>query len=277
MDRPSPPPASKTDAASHLPSIAFDVFTLFPEMFRGPLDESILARAREEGQLSVALHDIRQYATDKHHVTDEPPYGGGGGMVMKAEPIFNAVEAVLGPLEERAPADEEEVPVILLTPQGRLLSQEIAEELSTYRRIALICGRYEGVDERVRQHLATDELSIGDYVLTGGELAAMVIIDAVTRLIPGVLGDPTATVQDSHARGLLEGPHYTRPRAFRGWGVPDVLTSGDHAAVARWRREQALRRTWERRPDLLAEADLSLEDREFLSQLGEDEVALVRD
>jgi len=276
MDRLSSPPG-ETGAISRLPSIAFDVFTLFPEMFQGPLDESILSRAREDGQLSVALHDIRHYATDKHHVTDEPPYGGGGGMVMKAEPIFNAVEAVLGPSEEGAERDQDRVPVILLTPQGRLFSQEIAQELATHRHIALICGRYEGVDERVRQHLATDELSIGDYVLTGGELAAMVVIDAVTRLIPGVLGDPTATSQDSHARGLLEGPHYTRPRSFRGWGVPEVLTSGDHAAVASWRRQQALRRTWERRPDLLTEAELSSEDREFLSQLGEERAALEQD
>jgi len=254
-------------------SIHFDVFTLFPEMFRGPLDESILGRAREEGQLSVALHDIRGYATDKHHVTDEPPYGGGGGMVMKAEPIFNAVGTVLaepssGQTEEvTGESMDDGVPVVLLTPQGRLFSQEIAQAFSRRRRVALICGRYEGVDERVRQHLATDELSIGDYVLTGGELAAMVVIDAVTRLLPGVLGDPTATVQDSHARGILEGPHYTRPRVFRGWEVPEVLLSGDHAAVARWRREQALRRTLERRPDLLDTATLRPKDREFLEHL----------
>jgi len=250
---------------SRLTSISFDVFTLFPEMFRGPLDESILGRAQEEGALSVRLHDIREHATDKHHVTDEPPYGGGGGMVMKVEPIFNAVEAVLGPTG----GSGRDVPVILLTPQGRLFSQEIARELSACPRVALICGRYEGVDERVRQYLATNELSIGDYVLTGGELAAMVIIDAVTRLLPGVLGDPTAVVQDSHAGGLLEGPHYTRPRVFRGWGVPEVLLSGDHAAVARWRREQALRRTWERRPDLLEDAELTPQDREALAALDE--------
>ncbi|MFW6115609.1 MAG: tRNA (guanosine(37)-N1)-methyltransferase TrmD [Chloroflexota bacterium] len=253
----------------------FDVFTLFPGMFRGPLDESILGRAREEGRLSVALHDIRDYAVDKHHVTDEPPYGGGGGMVMKAEPIFEAVETVLGePLPGEGDAGGETagggVPVVLLTPQGRLFSQEIAGGFSARRRVALVCGRYEGVDERVRRHLATDELSIGDYVLTGGELAAMVVIDAVTRLLPGVLGDPTATVEDSHARGLLEGPHYTRPRVFRGWEVPEVLLSGDHAAVARWRREEALRRTWERRPDLLVEAQLSARDREFLEGLREE-------
>jgi tRNA (guanine37-N1)-methyltransferase len=251
-------------------AIHFDVFTLFPEMFEGPLEASILQRAQEGGSLSVALHDIRDYATDKHHVTDEPPYGGGGGMVMKAEPIFSAVETVLARPECGRGAAGAGLPVILLTPQGRLFTQAIAEELSGQRRIALICGRYEGVDERVRQHLATDELSIGDYVLTGGELAAMVIIDAVTRLIPGVLGDPTAAIEDSHARGLLEGPHYTRPRVFRGWETPEILLSGDHAAVDRWRREQALRRTFERRPDLLAEADLTPQDREFLLHLLED-------
>jgi tRNA (guanine37-N1)-methyltransferase len=264
-----PHETSSTPFASRATSIHFDVFTLFPEMFQGPLEASILKRAQEGSNLSVALHDIRDYATDKHHVTDEPPYGGGGGMVMKAEPVFNAVETVLAVSESGQDVARTGVPLILLTPQGRLFSQEIAEELSGERRIALICGRYEGVDERVRQHLATDELSIGDYVLTGGELAALVIIDAVTRLLPGVLGDPTAAVEDSHARGLLEGPHYTRPRVFRGWEVPEILLSGDHAAVARWRREQALRRTFERRPDLLMEAELTSQDREFLTHLLE--------
>jgi tRNA (guanine37-N1)-methyltransferase len=268
------PPSQTTDdtaARSHSTPVSFEVFTLFPEMFRGPLDESILKRAQEDGTLSVQLHNIRDYATDKHHVTDEPPYGGGGGMVMKAEPIFNAVETVLEHLGEGSGGAEGAPPVILLTPQGRLFSQAIAQDLASRSRVVLICGRYEGVDERVRQHLATDELSIGDYVLTGGELPALVIIDAVTRLLPGVLGDPTAPVKDSHAKGLLEGPHYTRPRVFRGWEVPEVLLSGDHAAVACWRREQALRRTWERRPDLLVDADLTPQDRQALQQFAEEE------
>lgn len=241
------------------PTMHFDILTLFPDMFRGPLEESILKRAQESGRLTIALHNIRDYATGKHRVTDDTPYGGGGGMVMKPEPIFAAVEAIL--------AGETGVPIILLSPQGRLFTHAVATELARHRRLLLICGRYEGVDERVREHLATDEISIGDYVLTGGELAAMVIIDAVTRLLPGVLGDPGATFDDSHARGLLEGPQYTRPAVFRGWEVPEVLLSGNHAAIVRWRREQALRRTFERRPDLLERAQLTQEDREFLAQL----------
>lgn len=241
----------------------FDVFTLFPAMFESPLEESILKRAQEGGQLSVGVHDIRAYTTDKHHVTDDTPYGGGGGMIMKPEPIFAAVEAVVG--------EETSAPVILLTPQGRLFTQDVAVELSNYAHIGLICGRYEGVDERVRQHLATDEISIGDYVLTGGELAAMVIIDAVARLLPGVLGDPMAPVDDSHASGLLEGAHYTRPRVFRGWEVPAILLSGDHGAVERWRHEQSLRRTFERRPDLLELSELSAKDRDFLARLEEED------
>ena len=249
-----------------------DILTLFPSMFCGPLDESILKRAQESDRLSVTLHDIRGYATDKHHITDDAPYGGGGGMVMKPEPIFAAVEAILSPEvlggePPGMPGGEADVPIILLSPQGRLFTQAVAFELAQYERMLLICGRYEGVDERVRQHLVTDEISLGDYVLTGGELAALVIVDAVTRLLPGVLGDPGATSDDSHAMGLLEGPHYTRPAIFRGWEVPEVLRSGNHAAVARWRREQALARTSRRRPDLLAQADLAVQDREYLAQL----------
>jgi len=239
--------------------IHFDVLTLFPGMLHSPLDDSILKRAQERGQLSVALHNIRDFATDKHHVTDDAPYGGGGGMIMKVEPLACAVESVV--------AGELGIPVVLLSPQGRTFTQAVARDLSQHPRILLICGRYEGVDERVRQYVATDEISIGDYVLTGGELAALVIIDAVTRLLPGVLGDPAATAVDSYAQGLLEGPHYTRPAEFRGWRTPGVLLSGDHAAVARWRRDQALRRTLKRRPDLLATAQLSERDQEHLASL----------
>ncbi len=237
----------------------FDIFTLFPEMFAGVFDESILKRARKAGLLEIGLHDIRDYAEGKHRVTDDYPYAGGGGMIMKPEPIFAAVEAVLG-----APP---QIPVILLSPQGRVFNQRIAYELAQHPHLALICGHYEGVDERVREHLATDELSIGDYVLTGGEIPAMIIVDAVTRLIPGVLGDPAAAVKDSHASGLLEEPQYTRPAEFRGWRVPEILLSGNHAQIAAWRRHEALRRTLERRPDLLAKADLSEQDRAYLRSL----------
>lgn len=236
----------------------FDIFTLFSAIFDGPLQESILKRAIDAGQIDVRLHNIRDYATDKHHITDDYPYGGGGGMVMKPEPIFAAVEAS---------GLQPPTPILLLTPQGRLFTQDVARELARHERIGLICGRYEGVDERVREHLATDEISIGDYVLTGGELAALVIVDAVTRLLPGVLGDAGATMDDSHAAGLLEYPHYTRPPEYRGWPVPDVLLSGNHAEIDRWRRRQSLLRTWRRRPDLLARASLSDDDRAFLERL----------
>ena len=240
----------------------FDIFSLFPDVFDSYLNTSILKRAQDSGALEVRAHDIRAWATDKHHTTDDTPYGGGGGMVMKPEPVFSAVESVLG----SPPA----CPVILLSPQGRLFNQTIAFELATLDHIALICGRYESVDERIRQHLVTDSISIGDYVLTGGELPALVIIDAVTRLLPGVLGDPQAAADDSHATGLLEYPHYTRPPEFRGWQVPDVLLSGNHAEIARWRREEALRRTFNHRPDLLNKAALSQKDLSFLRTLGYD-------
>ncbi len=239
-----------------------DVFTLFPEVFPPYLQTSILQRALQRGLAQIYLHNIRDWTSDRHHVTDDEPYGGGGGMIMKPEPIFSAVEGVLG-----TPPG---CPVILLTPQGRLFNQKVAQELSRQAHLALLCGRYEGVDERVREHLVTDEISIGDYVLTGGELPALVVIDAVIRLLPGALGDPDAPWDDSHASGLLEYPHYTRPAEFRGWRVPDVLLSGDHARLARWRRQQALLRTWQRRPDLLASATLSEEDQQFLAQLEEE-------
>jgi len=240
----------------------FDIFTLFPEVFPAYLNASILHRAQEMGYLQVDVHNIRDWATDKHQVTDEPPYGGGGGMVMKPEPIFAAVEGVLG-----QPSD---CPVLLMTPQGELLDQKRASRLASHDRLAIIAGHYEGIDERVREHLVTDEISIGDYVLTGGELPALILIDVLTRLIPGVLGDPMAAENDSHASGLLEHPHYTRPDEFRSWKVPEVLRSGHHANVARWRRNQALKRTLERRPDLLESFELTKEDKEFLDQLGDE-------
>ena len=241
----------------------FDVFTLFPELFTDYLDTSILGRARQSGLLDVRLHNIRDYATDKHQVTDDEPYGGGGGMVMKPEPIFAAVEGVLG--------TKTGTPVILLSPQGRLFSQSVAQGLSTHQQLALVCGRYEGVDERVREHLITDEISVGDYVLTGGELPALIVIDGVARLLPGVLGDPTGALTDSHSTGLLEHPHYTRPPEFRGWKIPEVLKSGDHARIEKWRRQQSLLRTAQRRPDLLARADLSKKDKQWLEDTQERE------
>ncbi len=242
----------------------FDIFTLFPGLFAGAFDESIVKRATESDLVSIVLHDIRAHALDKHHVTDDEPYGGGGGMVMKAEPIFRAVESVLN--GRMPPNQDDPTQIILLSPVGRLFSQVVARELATKERLLLICGRYEGVDERVREHLVTDEISVGDYVLSGGEIPAMVLVEAITRLLPGVLGDPLAPAKDSHAGGLLEHPHYTRPAEFRGWQVPDILLSGNHAEIRRWRRQQALLRTYERRPDLLATADLSEEDLALLRQ-----------
>jgi tRNA (guanine37-N1)-methyltransferase len=243
----------------------FDLFTLFPEICHAYLQESILKRAQEAGLLEAKVHNIRDYAEGRHLVTDDLPYGGGGGMVMKPEPVFAAVEGVLGEAAARAAT-----PIILMTPQGRPFTQAVAQELSAQPRLALICGRYEGFDERIRRHLATDEISMGDFVLTGGELPALAVVDAVARLLPGVLGDPTGAEDDSHASGLLEYPHYTRPPQFRDWRVPDVLLSGDHARIDRWRREEALRRTFLRRPDMLLKLDLSEEDRLFLSRLAQE-------
>jgi tRNA (guanine37-N1)-methyltransferase len=269
----------------------FDIFTLFPAMFDGPFGDSILARALSAGIIQVQTHNIRDFAEGKHQVTDDYPFGGGGGMVMKPDPIFRAVEAALemSPRDadsKQADTDADQAtttlrggrqetdvapppcPVILLSPQGRPFDQRVASELAGHARLALICGRYEGVDERVRLHLATDEISIGDYVLSGGELAAMVIVDAVTRLLPGALGFDAAPAQDSHATGLLEYPHYTRPPSFRGFHVPDILLSGHHARVAEWRRHESLRRTLAQRPDLLARAVLGKKDIAFLRTLG---------
>ena len=241
----------------------FEVFTLLPEVFPPYLESSILQRARQRNLIDVRVYNIRDYTHDKHHTTDDTPYGGGGGMVMKPEPVFEAVESVLG----LDPIQPSTVPVILLTPQGRVFTQRVAEELSRYERIALLCGRYEGVDERIREHLVTDEISIGDFVLTGGELPALMIIDAVSRLIPGVLGDPTGAEDDSHSMGLLEYPHYTKPSEFRGWKVPDVLLSGDHGKIEKWRREQALTRTLRKRPDMIEKAELSEKDKKFIEGL----------
>lgn len=241
----------------------FDVFSLLPQVIQPYLEASILQRAIQNGLLEVHLHDIRAWTTDKHHVTDDAPFGGGGGMVMKPEPIFAAVEESLG----SPPA----CPVILLTPQGRTYNQQVAQELSVHPRLVLLCGRYEGVDERVREHLVTDQISIGDYVVTGGEIPALLLIDSLTRLIPGALGDPDGAQDDSFASGLLEYPHYTRPAEFRGWRVPDVLLSGNHAQINRWRRDQSLLRTRRLRPDLLEKFELNKKDREFLKKLEQEE------
>lgn len=242
-----------------------DVLTVFPEVIRCGVDYSIVKRAREKAAVSVYVHNIRDFTDDAHRTTDEPPYGGGAGMVMKPEPIFRAAEYV------KTEYWSEDSRIILMTPQGRLFNQDIAKELSTCRHMVLICGHYEGVDERVRQYLATDEISIGDYVLTGGELPALVVMDAVVRLIPGVLGAEQSALEESFADGLLEYPQYTRPADFRGWKIPEVLLSGHHAEIARWRRIQSLKCTLERRPDLLQRARLSDEDAKLLEKLKESE------
>ena len=227
-----------------------DILTLFPQMFDSPFSTGIFQRAIDRKLVSISLHNIRDYTHDKHRTVDDYPYGGGVGMILKPGPVFEAIESIKS---EQGVASQESsrLPVILLTPQGRRFSQEIACELSRYGHLILICGRYEGVDERVREHLVTDEISIGDYVLSGGELAAMVVVDAVVRLLPGVLGSEASAADDSHATGLLEYPQYTRPAAYQGWPVPQVLLSGNHAQIAKWRREQAIQRTSERRPELL--------------------------
>jgi tRNA (guanine37-N1)-methyltransferase len=242
--------------------VKIDVVTIFPRMLTGALEESILGRARAGGLVEVGVHDLRDYTNDRHRTTDDAPYGGGAGMVMRPEPLFAAVDALGTPGAD----------VILMTPQGRVFNQAIARELSARQHLIFLCGRYEGFDERVREHLATDELSIGDYVVTGGELPALVIIDAVVRLLPGVLGSAESLAEESHSTGLLEYPHFTRPLELRGWTVPDVLLSGNHAAIARWRREQALLRTLRRRPELLAATELTSADRRFLAANGAPEL-----
>jgi len=215
--------------------------------------------------VKVNIHNIRDFTHDKHHIVDDYSYGGGAGMVLKPEPIFEAVESIRTDIYNKEKPDE--LPVILLTPQGRLFRHQIAQEMSEYSHLILICGRYEGVDERVRQHLATDEISIGDYVLSGGELAAMVVTEAMVRLLPGVLGSEESALDDSHTTGLLEYPQYTRPSIYRDWAVPEILLSGDHGKIEKWRREQAILRTLKRRPELLDKADLSPEERKLIEEL----------
>jgi tRNA (guanine37-N1)-methyltransferase len=235
-----------------------DVLTLFPEMFPGVFDLGIMKRAIDNKLVSIGVHNIRDYTHDKHHTADDYPYGGGAGMVLKPEPIFEAVESI---------DKKEGTPIILLSPQGRLFTQDVARELAQHRQLILICGHYEGVDERVREHLATDEISIGDYVLSGGELAAMVVMESVFRLVPGVLGSEESPLDDSHVGGLLEYPHYTRPPEYRGWAVPEVLLSGNHAQIKNWRRQQAIRRTLAQRPELLNKAELSSEEERLVERL----------
>ena len=237
-----------------------DVVTIFPEFVQAGLSYSMMKRAQDAGRVEIKAHNLRDFTTDRHHSTDDTPYGGGAGMVMRPPPLFDAVESL-----DLAPGE----PVIMLTPQGTVFTQALAKELSKVPRMVLLCGHYEGFDERVREHLATHEISIGDYVLTGGELPALAVIDAVVRLIPGVLGSDESTAADSHSDGLLEYPHYTRPPDYRGWRVPDVLLSGNHAEIAKWRRKEQLRRTQLRRPDLWTTFVPSKSDLKLLTQLSE--------
>ncbi len=238
----------------------FDILTLFPEMFSSPFQVSVLAKAIEKGRIQIRAINLRDFAQDRHRTVDDTPYGGGQGMVMKVEPIARAIEEVK--------AEDPSTRVIYLTPQGELLNQEKVRELTSHGHLLLVCGRYEGVDERVRELFIDEEISIGDYVLTGGEFAAMVLIDAVARLLPGVLGSARSAEDDTFSYSLLEYPQYTRPPSFRGHRVPEVLLSGDHQAISLWRRREALRRTWLRRPDLLSKASLSEEDRRFLKEIS---------
>ena len=239
--------------------IQFDVLSIFPEMLQSPLNFSLLKKAQEKGLIGIGLHNIRDWAEDKHHMTDDAPYGGGCGMVMKVEPVECALAAVkrtdIQPL------------VVLMTPQGEAFNQKIAAQLAEEQQIIMICGRYEGVDERIREHLADREISIGDYILTGGELSALVVIDAVSRLIPGVLGNDVSAVTESFSQGILEYPQYTRPAEYKGWCVPDVLMSGNHVQIERWQRIEAIKRTWLRRPDLLEKTELTESDKINLEKI----------
>ncbi len=239
--------------------LRFDILSTFPEMFDSPFSCSLLKKAQDKGLIEIRLHNIRDYTEDRHRMTDDAPYGGGGGMLMKVEPVDKALRCI--------EADRDHSPVVLLTPQGQVFNQEVAEELSKHSRIVLICGHYEGVDERIRVRLANREISIGDYVLTGGELSAMVLVDSVSRLVPGVLGNVDSAALDSFSSGLLEYPQYTRPSEYRGWKVPEVLLSGNHKTIDTWRRKEALKRTWLRRPDLIEKMVLSEEDRKLLREV----------
>ena len=239
--------------------IKFDVLSIFPEMFESPLNFSLLKKAQEKGLLNICLHDIRNWAEDKHKMTDDAPYGGGCGMVMKIEPVEKALAAIRSP--------EDDSLVVLMTPQGKNFNQIIAAELAEKKQIIIICGRYEGVDERIREHLVDREISIGDYILTGGELAALVLIDAVSRLIPDVLGNPQSTLSESFSYNLLEYPQYTRPAEYKGWPVPEVLLSGNHAQIELWRKHESLKRTYQRRPDMLKKINLSAEDKIILEKI----------
>jgi tRNA (guanine37-N1)-methyltransferase len=268
----------------------FEIVTIFPDFFRGPLDYGIVRRAREAGLIEISIHDLRDFTSDRHKTVDDRPFGGGEGMVLKPEPIFACVESLgVAPREQRAAHDSVET-VILLSPQGRMFTQTVAQELASLERIVLLCGRYEGVDERVAEKLADQEISIGDYVLSGGEMGAAVLVDAITRLVPGALGNAASSQQESFTAGvlkdasagshepdstcasggLLDYPHYTRPAEFRGNAVPEVLMGGNHEQIRKWRRKKALEKTLRHRPDLLEKQPLSKEDREFLTELRKD-------
>jgi tRNA (guanine37-N1)-methyltransferase len=256
-----------------------DIITIFPEMFVGPFEQGIIRRAQQKNLVAIQVHNLRDFTSDKHQMVDDRPFGGGEGMVLKPEPLFTAVETLTGiatatetattPTTSSTPATATTptTATILLTPQGRPLQQSLAQELSCYQQLLLICGRYEGVDERVTTQLVTHEISIGDYVISGGELAAMVVVDAVVRLIPAVVGCAESIVNESFSSGILDCPVYTRPASFRGWAVPAVLQQGNHQEIARWRRQQALAKTYRQRPDLLLKVDLSVEDLKFLAEL----------
>jgi tRNA (guanine37-N1)-methyltransferase len=241
--------------------VRFDVLTIFPRIFESPLDETILRRALDAGLIEVAVHDLRQWATDRHRTVDDYPFGGGAGMVMKPEPLFDAIEAI-------QPLAAPPATVVLMSPQGRRLDHALVAELAAHERLLLVCGRYEGIDERVREHVVDLDVSIGDFVVSGGELPALLLIDAVSRRVPGVLGAEASLDEESFEGGLLEYPQYTRPAEFRGWAVPEVLLSGHHAEIAKWRRRERLLRTLERRPDLLESAPLTEAERRWLEEQG---------